>query len=243
MIRTLGIVVAFAACSGAGHATDRSTAAGSHLPPLEKPPAGDPGAFGHTYLTQVAERVRPPWHQFLEDCRLRLPPDDRLNQMHLVATLDATIDGAGALTNLAIVEASGVSDFDQVALDVMRDIAPYPVPAKDLRSDDDLLHVRWLFARDRRQAGVATALMRVVLWPDERAVPALVARGDLTSAASRLAGTIATTNGPATLPEIDLARLIFATAAAAGVPPGKMKDFSGCSTAFNWSISFSSRLT
>jgi HEAT repeat protein len=72
----------------------------------------------------------------------------------------------------------------------VRDARPLPPPPRELVSDDDRVHLEWLFARDRRQAGPATAALRRVEWPLERAVPKLVAAGRVAEAAQRVAAAI-----------------------------------------------------
>ncbi|HKE19416.1 MAG TPA: HEAT repeat domain-containing protein, partial [Kofleriaceae bacterium] len=77
---------------------------------------------------------------------------------------------------------------------VAREAVPLPRPPAELLSDDDRLHLEWRFSRDRRQAGPATARVRRVEWPLERAVPALLQRGRIGDAARRVAA--ATRTGP-----------------------------------------------
>jgi hypothetical protein len=143
-------------------------------PKLGAPPPSDPRAFGHAYLEQVYDGIVEPWTQFLEDCRRRLPPSHPLNDPTLAATAELTIDPSGALVALAI-DGSGKDDFDAAVGGVVRDRAPYPRPLPGLLSDDGRLHLRWRFARDVRQAGVAGAEVVVVEWGIERAVPKLLA--------------------------------------------------------------------
>ena len=49
---------------------------------------------------------------------------------------------------------SGNGDFETAIRDVLADAAPLPAPPRALASDDELVHVRWQFARDRRAAVV-----------------------------------------------------------------------------------------
>ncbi len=68
-----------------------------------------------------------------------------------------------------------------------RDAIPLPRPPTRWLSDDDRLHLEWRFARDDRQAGPATARIHQVLWPLERALPALLGRKRIGDAARRVA--------------------------------------------------------
>ena len=65
------------------------------------------------------------------------------------------------------------------------DAGPFPAPDRTLLSDDDRLYLTWLFARDERQAGAATATLRRVEWSIDQAVPKFLADGNLSEAARR----------------------------------------------------------
>lgn len=151
------------------------------LPPLPV----DLSARGAAYLNQVALQIEPGWGQFLDDCRLRLGKTHPLNQMTLVSTAQFLVDAHGAISNLE-VSSSGYPDFDQAVRDAIADADPLAPPPADLMSDDDHVHLRWLFARDRRRAGPATAAVVDVDLPVGEVVDRLVARGDLARAALRV---------------------------------------------------------
>ena len=139
-------IVLLAACGhGAATPAPRSHAA-RLLPPLPI----DPAAPGATYLTTVALQLQPGWGQFLDDCRLRLPASHALNQMALAAIAELVVDTHGRVVDVQLAT-SGNSDFDRAVRDAISDAAPLAAPPQALLSDDDRLHVRWLFARDRRQ--------------------------------------------------------------------------------------------
>jgi hypothetical protein len=155
--------------------------------PLPEPLPPDPGQFGRRYLEQVYPSLRAAWSAFLEDARLRLPPDHPLNSPTLETRVEIVVDRAGGLVEVRRLTGSGHADFDLVAEEIARDAAPLPAPPAELVSDDDRLYLTWLFARDRRQAGVATAEVRKLEWPVERAVPKLLADRDVAEAARRVA--------------------------------------------------------
>jgi HEAT repeat protein len=177
-----------AACGGGGGGGGAGpppvlAPAGPRLPP---PPSIDPGARGAAYLAAIAEHVQPAWAQFLEDCRLRLPKEHPLNAPHLAATAELAIARDGGIVKVGIVQGSGNADFDRAAAGVLADVAPLPRPPSDLESDDGVVHVRWLFARDRRQAGPATARVVTVELPLLGVVERLLERGALARAAHRI---------------------------------------------------------
>jgi hypothetical protein len=155
------------------------------VPRLRPPPLIDPDARGATYLSAVALQLQPGWGQFLDDCRLRLPARHPLNDLALTATAELVIDGRGGVVEVKLAS-SGNGDFDRAVGDAVRDSTPLPVPPRELWSDDDRVHLRWLFARDRRQAGPATASIIDVQLPVVSVVDRLIAAHDLTRAARRV---------------------------------------------------------
>ena len=190
-MRVPAIVVAACAigaagCGGGGRGGPPPVLApsGPRLPP---PPPIDPGVRGAAYLAAVAAHIQPAWGQFLEDCRLRLPARHPLNVPALAATADLAIARDGSVAALHLVEASGNADFDAAVRGVLGDAAPLPRPPSDLESDDERVHVRWLLARDRRQAGPATARVMTVELPLPGVVEKLLEKGAIARAAHRTA--------------------------------------------------------
>lgn len=177
---------ALAACGGAAGPPPVIGAAGPRLPP---PPAIDPRARGAAYLAAVAVQIQPGWGQFLEDCRLRLPKEHALNAPGLVAAADLAIARDGRVTAFQIARGSGDRDFDAAVLGVLGDASPLPRPPLELESDDELVHLRWLFARDGRQAGPATAEVQTIALPLLGVVERLLASGAIARAAHRIASS------------------------------------------------------
>jgi len=157
----------------------------SALPRLRPPPVLDASVRGSTYLAAVALQVQPGWGQFLDDCRFRLSATHPLNDLSLAATADLTIGPRGQLVDVAITT-SGNADFDRAVRDALADANPLPAPPPALWSDDDRVHLRWLFARDRRQAGPATAQVIQIDLPLAGVVDKLVRSGELSRAARRI---------------------------------------------------------
>ncbi|MCG8425178.1 MAG: TonB family protein [Proteobacteria bacterium] len=157
------------------------------LPPLSEPlppPADKPGL---AYLRRIHTYLAKPWATFLENCRLRLPPGHALNDSLLATRISLAIGRDGSLQAAKFTLQSGERDFDQAALEIVRDAAPFPEPPREFISDDENVYIEWFFARDRRQAGVATAELRRIEWEARRAVPKFLAAGDVSTAARRLA--------------------------------------------------------
>lgn len=155
--------------------------------PLPDPAPPDPAMFGLAYLERVYPALRDGWAAFLEDARLRLPPDHPLNDPTLEARVEIVVDEQGAVRRVDKLQGSGNDDFDAVAVEVAREAGPFPAPPRELLSDDDHVYLTWLFARDRRQAGIATAQLRRTEWPIAQAVPKFIDDGDLAEASRRVA--------------------------------------------------------
>jgi TonB family protein len=199
------LVALLAGCPGAG-GHDRVVDDGDRSPgypkdfvpagPLGEPAAVDPDALGADYLTAVHAGFRPGWTAFLEDCRLRLPPRHQLNRAALAARIAISVDRTGRVVATTLETSSGVKAFDQAALEVVREAGTLPAPPAEVLSDDDRAHLHWLFARDARQAGPATAAVRRVEWPLDRAVPKLIGRGRVGEAALRVAAALESGRGP-----------------------------------------------
>lgn len=190
------VLVALAGC-GASPAPHGGLVASSQR--LPAPASIDPGQRGASYLTAVAAQLQPRWGAFLEDCRLRLPMAHPLNAMTLAVTFDLAIGTDGKIVGRRQVETSGNGDFDTAVADVLADASPLPAPPAELLSDDELVHLRWQFARDRRQAGPATARVLSVELPLLTVVESLLGRDELVRAAKRVA------TAPAIVPDRDAA--------------------------------------
>lgn len=185
-MRLAALVLITAAC---GHPAPVSEPAPDHAfgPRLPPPALIDPARPGSAFLTSVALQLQPGWGQFLDDCRIRLPETHPLNQMSLAATAAITIDRKGRVTDVALAVPSGNADFDRAVRDAIHDASSLPIPPIEALSDDDLVHLRWLFARDRRQAGPATAEIEHRELPLVPTIARLTASGELARAARRCA--------------------------------------------------------
>ncbi len=187
-MRGLAVLIALAACGGHDRTTPGAVVPprlAPSGPPLPPPPPVDARARGAEYLTAVGTRVQPAWGQFLEDCRLRLPRNHPLNQPDLMMVAELAIAPEGRV-DVRIVTGSGNGDFDTAAVGVIEDASPMPSPPAELASDDEHIHLRWLFARDGRQAGPATAQVIDVQLPLLRVVEGMLARNALPRALRRL---------------------------------------------------------
>jgi TonB family protein len=192
-----------------GHPHDGGVPARSSRGPgrLLPPAVIDPARPAAGFLTTVALQLQPGWSQFLEDCRLRLPANHPLNRMALEATSELVLDRRGTVLAVELVSSSGNSDFDRAVKDAISDATHLPVPPIEALSDDDRVYLRWVFARDRRQAGPATATVEQHELPLREAIERIVESGDLGRAARRIR------RAPARDPDRVAATTVVATAA------------------------------
>lgn len=185
-MRALVAVIALVGCGGPRTAATETPALAASGPRLPSPLPVDPAVRGASYLTAVAQQIQPAWANFLEDCRLRLPITHALNDPSLEAIADLAITMDGRIADVRISRPSGNGEFDTAVFDVLGDASPLPHAAVDLASDDERVHVRWLFARDRRQAGPATAKVIEVRLPLLGVIDHLLAERQLARAATRV---------------------------------------------------------
>jgi len=177
--------LALVAC-GQPHPTKEPVIVPAITPRLSPPPPiVDLDAPDAPYRVAVALQLQPGWAQFLDDCRLRLPSAHPLNAMALTATAEFAVDALGRVVEIHL-DSSGNADYDRAVRQLIEDAAPLPRPPRALWADDDLVHVRWLFARDRRQAGPATASVVPHDLPVRDVVARFAAAGDLARAAQRI---------------------------------------------------------
>src|ERR1700690_4096377 len=120
--------------------------------------APSPQAAG---LGEGSRRDLPPHvHKRRSDNFLRLVGETQeasnpLNTPDRSAEVDLLIGADGQLVSSTVSRPSGFPGFDDAILDVLKDAVPFPKPPLAVRSDDDNLHLHWLFARDQRRcAGV-----------------------------------------------------------------------------------------
>ncbi len=154
-------------------------------PALGNPPTIDATAPAADFLIEVSELIQPAWASFLEDCRVRLPLSNPLNDSELMATMLLTIEGSGKVLTVGVLTSSGNTDFDVVASEILNDVVSLPEPPAEWISDDDQVQVVWKFARDIRQAGSAGGSIRRVKLPIAEALSKHLAAGEIAKATQR----------------------------------------------------------
>ncbi|MGE0871817.1 MAG: HEAT repeat domain-containing protein [Kofleriaceae bacterium] len=164
-----------------------STSVLLRLPP---PPRPDTSVRGASYLVAISQHIQPAWAQYLENCRLILDRDHPLNTMSLAATAELVVDRTGHLELVGLVTSRN-DEFDRAIRGLLADARHVEPPPTELLSDDDRVHVQWLFARDHRQAGPATATVTTVELPLLGVTDRLVGQGELARAAGRVAASAA----------------------------------------------------
>jgi len=129
--------------------------------PADKLPegAGPPPAPGAeaSYLPDLHAHVHRRWaNNFLRLVGENMEASNPLNTPDRSAEVDVVIGADGQLVSTKVSRPSGFPGFDDAIIDVLKDAVPFPKPPLAVRSDDDNLHLHWLFARDQRRcAGVA----------------------------------------------------------------------------------------
>jgi TonB family protein len=104
------------------------------------------------YLRGVHAHVHKRWaDNFLRLSAEKLPANNPLNQPGLNAEVDLVVTADGQLMSAKVARSSGFAGFDDAVIEVLRDAVPFPLPPPAIRSDDDKMHLHWVFARDQRR--------------------------------------------------------------------------------------------
>jgi HEAT repeat protein len=144
--------------------------------------ASGPGA---NYLRDLHAHVHKRWSDnFLRLVGETQEASNPLNTPDRSAEVDLLIGADGQLVSSTVSRPSGFPGFDDAILDVLKDAVPFPKPPLAVRSDDDNLHLHWLFARDQRRCAGVT--MTRVYDPIETAMPKLLRAGRRDEALNRV---------------------------------------------------------
>jgi TonB family protein len=104
-----------------------------------------------TYLNGMHVRIHPIFASFLASLD-DLPPDDPLNDPHLVVRLELVVAADGRIQQLGIVRTSGITAFDVAALDSVDRAQPFQPTPTAIRSPDGNVYLHWEFHRNERLA-------------------------------------------------------------------------------------------
>jgi hypothetical protein len=188
MKRSSVLVVALAGAAAASLAGGRAAA---ETIPADKLPeiavtATSKRPEVNAYLRTLHEHVHRRWtDNFLMLIQQKLPLVNPLNVAARDAELDVVISPDGQLLSSTITKSSGFPGFDDAIGEVLRDSVPFPLPPPAARSDDDRLHLHWVFARDQRRcAGMTVTHLQDA---PEVALPKLLHTGRRDEAADRIA--------------------------------------------------------
>ena len=147
---------AIAAMLGAWLAASRALAAVPAPEPTKVALVDEPSIPGEgvvaDYLRGLHEKVHPLWTGlFIRGVAEKAPSTSPLNNVgaHAAVVL-FSVRWDGSTTDVTLVGSSGVTPFDQAALDAIRRVDDFPVPPVAVLSDDGLAHFRWVLARDQR---------------------------------------------------------------------------------------------
>jgi TonB family protein len=153
------------------------------LPEAAGPPPATPAEA--SYLREVHTPIHRRWtDNFLRLISEKLEPANPLNAADRSAEVDLVVGADGQLLSSKISRSSGFPGFDDAILDVLKDAVPFPRPPLAVRSDDDNLHLHWLFARDQRRCGGLSVTRAYD--PIDLAVPKLLKAGRLDEALYRM---------------------------------------------------------
>jgi hypothetical protein len=137
------------------------------------------------YLKKLHGHVHGRWaDNFLVLVGQKLSLANPLNTPARAAEIDVVVSPDGQLLELKVAKSSGFPGFDDAVGDVLRDSVPFPLPPLQARSDDDRLHLHWVFARDQRRC--AEVGITYVQEAPETAIPKLLHTGRRDEATERI---------------------------------------------------------
>jgi TonB family protein len=153
------------------------------LPEVAVPPSPPGPEAG--YLRDIHAGIHKRWtDNFLRLVGEKLDPANQLNTPDRSAEIDLVIDADGKLISTSVARPSGFPGFDDAILEVIKDAVPFPPPPLAVRSDDNNLHLRWLFARDQRRCAGITVTRAYD--PIDAAMPKLLREGRLDEGLNRV---------------------------------------------------------
>ncbi len=172
------------------------------------------GAEGD-YLRAAHGRVHPRWtDNFLMLATRDLPATSPINLASRRVVLAVAIARDGRVMSAQVAESSSHPEFDQAAVEVLRDASPFSAPPSALLSDDGNLHLLWAFARDSRRCSGVTSTKK--LDPLDVALPRLLAGERQQEALRRVASARAAQGAE---PSVSLLAKAWLAASLAGPSP------------------------
>jgi HEAT repeat protein len=154
------------------------------LPEMALPPSPPGPEAG--YLRDIHAAIHRRWtDNFLRLIGEKLEPANPLNTPDRSAEIDLVIGAEGQLLSTTVARPSGFPGFDDAIIEILKDAVPFPPPPLPVRSDDNNLHLRWLFARDQRRCAGITVTRAYD--PIEAAMPKLLREGRLDEGLNRVA--------------------------------------------------------
>jgi TonB family protein len=137
------------------------------------------------YLRRIHAHIHKRWaDNFVRLIGEQIPAANPLNEPGRTAEVDLTVAADGQVVSSRITTSSGFPGFDDAITEILHDSIPFPRPPEAVRSDDDHLHVHWVFARDQRRCSGVTILH--VQDPLEISLPKLLRTGRGAEALARV---------------------------------------------------------
>jgi TonB family protein len=101
----------------------------------------------YSYFERVRRQLDQAWQPLLREQIQRIYKNGR----HLASSADyvtktlVSLDARGNIVKVQILEESGTTDLDQVAVDALNKAGPYPNPPKGLMDGEGKVQIRWDF--------------------------------------------------------------------------------------------------
>jgi protein TonB len=101
----------------------------------------------YSYYDRIRGRLRQYWEPLIRDKVSKVMRKGRriASQKDHITRIIITLNAAGDLIRIQVLEESGVHDLDEAAVEAFRAAAPFPNPPKGIISKDGTIQIRWDF--------------------------------------------------------------------------------------------------
>ena len=106
----------------------------------------------YTYYSRIKEKLRQHWEPKIKEKMSRIMRQGRqiASDKDRITKIIITLNAAGTLIGVQVLEESGVRDLDDAAIEAFRAAAPFPNPPKGIVEGDGTIKIRWDFILEAR---------------------------------------------------------------------------------------------
>lgn len=101
----------------------------------------------YSYYNRIRGQLRQHWEPTIKDKVFKILKSGRTisSSRDHITRIIITLNSAGSLLKIQLLEESGVRDLDEAAIEAFKAAAPFPNPPKGIVEKDGTIHIRWDF--------------------------------------------------------------------------------------------------